>query len=81
MTREQIIDYIEHGREIEFRYQGKMYSITYSPKATKNYISFCEFYKEPTDVATAEELFNVTREGVTVLQMLESLTPDDIWIY
>lgn len=51
MTREQIIYYIEHGREIEFCFQDKMFSITYSPKGVENYISFCEFYKETSDVA------------------------------
>ena len=45
------------------------------------FISFCEFYKEPTDVFTFDELVKVTREGTTVLQMWESLTEEDVWIY
>lgn len=81
MNKEQLIDYVTHGREIEFKYNGKKYSITYAPEGVEDYISFCEFYKETSDVKTVDELVNVTREGVTVLQMLESLTEDDIWIY
>ena len=81
MNKEQLFYYIEHGREIVFKYKGKKYSITYSPEGVENYISFCEFYKETSDVKTVDELVNVTREEVTVLQMLESLTEEDIWIY
>lgn len=81
MNKEQLIEYVECGREIEFKYKGKMYSITYSPDGVEDYISFCEFYKETSDVKTVEELTKVEREGVTVLQMLESLTEDDVWLY
>ena len=81
MNKDQLTDYVTHGREIEFKYNGKKYSITYSSEGVDDYISFCEFYKETSDVKTVDELVNVTREGVTVLQMLESLTEEDIWIY
>ena len=81
MTKQELFDYIEQGREIEFTFQNKKYSITYGVIEGKEVISFCEFYQETTEVETAEELVNVKREGVTVLQMLESLTEEDIWIY
>ena len=81
MNIEQLADYIAHGREIEFKYNGKMYSITYAPEGVEYYISFCEYYKETSDVKTVDELVKVTRDGITVLQMLESLTEEDIWIY
>ena len=81
MKKEVLIDYIECGREIEFKYKGKMYSITYSPTDMDDFISFCEFYKEPTNVTTIEELLEVSRNGVTVLQMWEALSEEDIWIY
>lgn len=81
MTKQELFNYIEHGREIEFTFQNRKYSITYGIIEGKEVISFCEFYQETTEVETAEELINVTREGVTVLQMLESLTEEDIWIY
>ena len=81
MNKQQLVDCIEHGREIEFRYNGKQYSITYSPEGTDDFISFCEFYKEPSDVKTVEELMRVTRDNVSVIDMLESLSDDNIWIY
>lgn len=81
MTKEQLFEYISQGREIEFKYKGKKYSITYSPSWDEDYISFCEFYQYTSDVKTPEELIKVEREGVTVLQMLESITEEDIWIY
>ena len=77
----ELIDYINCGREIEFRYLGKMYSITYGMLNGKHVISFCEFYKETTEIEKPDEIFDVSRDGVTVPQMLESITEDDIWIY
>lgn len=81
MTKQELFNYIEQGREIEFVYQNKKYSITYGVINGKEVISFCEFYQETTEVETAEELINVTRDSVSVLQMLESITEEDIWIY
>ena len=81
MTKQELFNYIEQGREIEFVYQNKKYSITYGVINGKEVISFCEFYQETTEVETAEDLINVTRDSVSVLQMLESITEEDIWIY
>lgn len=81
MNKEQLLDYIDHGREIEFRFDRKMYSITYGTIENEHVISFCEFYKESTEVKHAEEICAVVRNGVNVLQMLESLSEDEIWIY
>ena len=81
MTKEELIELIETGREIKFTYNKKRYSVTYSNEDVKDYISFCEFYKEPTDVSSVDELCNVVRDGVTVLEMLESITEKDVTIY
>jgi len=81
MNKEQLKYYVAHGREIEFKYNGKKFSITYSPEGVEDFISFCEFNKETSDVKTVEELMAVTRDGVSVIQMLESITEDNIWIY
>ena len=81
MTKEELIELIETGREIEFTYNKKRYSVTYRNEDVKDYISFCEFYKEPTDVSSVDELCNVVRDGVTVLEMLESITEKDVTIY
>ena len=81
MTREELTVLIETGREIEFTFNKKRYSITYYNDNREKYISFCEFYKEITDVSTVDELCKVKRDGVTVLEMLESIEECDMTIY
>ncbi|MBR4395678.1 MAG: hypothetical protein IKT01_04745 [Eubacteriaceae bacterium] len=81
MNKDLLKDYVDCGREIEFKFNNKMYSITYGIIDDEEVISFCEFYKETTEVKTFNELIEVTRDGVTVLQMWESLTEEDVWIY
>lgn len=73
MTKEYLEELIKCGHEIEFKYNGKGYSITYYGDDRKDYISFCEYHKYTSDVATIDELFKVQRDGVTVLEMWESL--------
>ena len=80
MTKEELKELIETGREIEFTYNKKRQSITYSNENVKD-ISFCEFYKETTDVSSVDELCNVKRDDKTVLEMLESITDKDISVY
>lgn len=85
MTFEELKTYIETGNEIEFTFAGKKYSITYwYPDGSEDnvWISFCEFYKDTTEVRTAEELWNdVSRDGITVGEMLSSVTEDDVYIF
>ena len=85
MNLEELKEYIETGREIEFNYNDKQYSITYwypDDNEDNKWISFCEFYKETTEVKTAEELWNnVSRDGVTVGEMLTEIDESQIYIY
>lgn len=85
MTFEQLKDLVDCGQEIEFSFKGKRYSITYwYPNDDENdmWISFCEFYKETTEVRTANELWDdVSRAGFTVGQMLSSIEIEDIDIF
>jgi len=81
MTKEILKQLIETGREIEFTYNNKNYSITYYGDERENYISFCEFNKETTDVKSVEDLCLIARENVTVIEMLNSLNDSDISIY
>lgn len=81
MTRAELKNYVEQGREIEFEYNEKKYSITYVPHDVKDYISFCEFYKETTEVCSVDELEKVERDGITVMQMLEHLPKEKIWVF
>ena len=85
MNLQELIEYINTGDEIEFTFNGKQYSITYwypDDNESNRWISFCEFYQETTEVRTAEELWNeVSRNGVTVGEMLSSLDHNQISIF
>lgn len=83
MKIELLENHIRTGREIEFKYNGKMYSITYyADTSKKDYISFCEFYKEPVDVCSFEALCQVEYDGTKVLKMWESIDEDgEYYIY
>lgn len=85
MTFEELSNYINMGNELEFTYDGKDYSITYyypDENDDNVFISFCEFYKETTEVKTAEELWNsISRYGHTVGEMLSSINGDNIRIF
>ena len=81
MKCQELLEYINCGRELEFLFNGKKYSITYGKINGEHVISFCEFFKETTEVTSAEALLNVKREGISVLEMWESLSADDLWIY
>lgn len=79
MTKDELRQYIKEGHDIEWKYHDKWFSII--PKAKddngKRCISFCEFYQEPIDVYTFEELININYNGVTVMEMLESLGDEE----
>lgn len=85
MNFNKLKEYIQIGNEIEFTYNNKQYSITYwypDDNEDNMWISFCEFYKETTEVKTAEELWNdVSRDGVTVGEMLTNINENQIYIY
>ena len=81
MTKQYLAELVECGREIEFKYQDKDYSITYGVVDGVQVISFCEFYKDTTEVTSFEDLLQVSRDGVTVLEMWETLTEENVWIF
>ena len=74
-------DYIETGREIEFTYDTQEYSITYYNDNRVNFISFCEFYKEPIDVSSFDELLEKKYNGISIKDMIESLNEDDYSVF
>ncbi len=80
MTKEKLKELMEQYFEMNFKYKRKWYSITHFEENGEYYISFCEFYKDTTDVSTCEELMEVKRNGVTVWEMLSSIDDDDILI-
>lgn len=81
MSKDELLDYLNSGREIEFKWNGNMYSITYGKIDGRSVISFCEFYKESTEVETPVELLRIERDNTTVLDMIQFIIEDDIWIY
>ena len=81
MTKEKLIDYLTCGREIEFKYNNKMYSITQGTLEGRHVLSFCEFDMESTEVEKPEDILCVERDGVTVMSMIQSINDDDFWIY
>ncbi len=82
MTKKELEHLIQYGHEIEFTWKGKDFSITYcNDDSDKNFISFCEFYKETTEVSSIDELCNIERYGTKVIDMLTSITDKDVSIY
>ena len=82
MSKEEFKHLIEYGYELEFTWNKKRFSISYCDSDTKkNYISFCEFYKDSTEVSTFEELCNVKRYNTTVLEMILSIDDNNISIF
>ena len=82
MKRQELEHLIEYGHEIEFTWKGKRFSITYCEDEKKeNYISFCEFYKETTEVNSVSELCSIERYNTKVIDMLNSIADKDISVF
>ena len=79
MRPECIDSLIICNRDIEFAYNGKMYSITKFTDGRPDYISFCEFFKEPVNVCDSDSLMSITVEGKTLKEILSKL-PDDAFM-
>ena len=75
MKREELIELIKTNREIEFKYDGNDYSITYYNDGRKNYISFCKAYQKPIDVSNAYELLRI-EIGILNLEQVFLILPD-----
>lgn len=81
MTKEQLFEWVDTGRELELNYKGKNYSIIYPEIDNKRIISFCQFDDEVLDVATVDELWNSTYKGIKLSDMLSSIPEDDVYVY
>lgn len=81
MTKDELLELIRCGREIEFCYDGDMYSITQGMLDGKEVISFCKFYGETTEVELPEDVLIISRKGIFVWDMIHSISDNDIWIY
>lgn len=81
MTKEQLSEWVDTGRELELSYKGKNYSIIYPEIDNKRIISFCQFDDEVLDVATVDELWNSTYKGIKLSDMLSSIPEDEVYVY
>ena len=81
MTKQELVELVNSGREIEFEYDEKKYSITYGVIDGVEVISFCEFYKESTEVKAVDELLKLKRYGTSVEEMILSISTEKIWIF
>ena len=80
MTIDSLKKYVDCGREIEFLFHEKRYSITYGTIDGKEIISFCEFYKYTSEVETVDELLLQSRDGYSVKEMWCSIDEESVWI-
>lgn len=81
MKRKEIEELVNTGREIEFSYKDKKYSITYYGDKRKKYISFCEFNNQPIDVSSINELLAILINEITLEQILDKLPNEKIEIF
>lgn len=81
MNKEELVDYINNNREIEFEWQNRKFSITYFKEDNRKFISFCEFYKEPVDVKTIDELFEIKIDNISILDILKDISDDKIYVF
>ena len=81
MKRESIEELINGYREIEFKYRGKKYSITYYNDKREKYISVGEYYGRYIDVKNANELFKLKIGRLTLEQIFARLPDSAFDIY
>ena len=81
MNLDELKELVETGREIEFIYDEKRFSITYGEVDGIDVISFCEFYQESTEVQDFDSLLKISRYGKTLSEMILSVDEEQIEIY
>ncbi len=81
MRTERIKELVGDGREIEFDCKDKRYSIVHFDENGKSWISFCEFYQEPIDVLSPDELFKIKVGSLTLEEIFSNLPDSAFDIY
>ena len=81
MQISELKDYIETGRELEFKVDDKMCSITYGAIDDGEVISFCELNQPSIEVNNFEELLKIDYKGKTLQAIWEELNFEELWIY
>ncbi|SFS52521.1 hypothetical protein [Marininema halotolerans] len=76
MKYEELVEHLDSGREIEFTYKGKGYSIT----NTQDGFSFCAKEEDSQDYPTYSELLRSIRiDRMTLKDIWESVEIDQIY--
>lgn len=74
MTKETLEEWLRTGRDLEFRYKGRHYSITHFIEEDGTpVIAFSDFYDYIMDVKDAESLWNATYNDLKVKDILEGV--------
>lgn len=76
MKKSELLSYLTAGREIEFSYDEKMYSITHIVESNVQKISFCEFYQEDETFDSVESFVESAMIGDERLTDIISLITD-----
>ncbi len=76
MKKSELLNYLAAGREIEFTYKEKMYSITHIVESNVQKISFCEFYQEDETFDSVESFVESAMIGDERLADIVSLVSD-----
>lgn len=80
MTSATLRKYILTGRELEFSYHHKRYSITYSFEEDRRTISFCQFSQPCEDFSSMEQFLFHAKLGQEYLRdIVEQF--EDIIVY
>lgn len=74
-------EYIDTGRELEFKVNGKMCSITQGVIDGEDVISFCEFHQPSVEVIDFDALLEIEYKGQTLRTIWQNLKPEDVWIF
>lgn len=80
MTIDKLREYMNNGNDIEFVYCGSRYSITKYMEGNREYLSFCEFYKDPIDADNLDILLSKEYKNESIKDIWESLDDKDVWI-
>lgn len=81
MQINKLEEYIETGRELEFNFNGKKYSLTYGHVDSEEIISFCEFDKPSVEVRNIDQLLGINYNGQPFCEIWENLREEDLWIF
>lgn len=82
MTKERVEEWMKSGREIEFVYKGKQYSLSpFVTGSNERWVSFCEYYQHNLDAKSVDDLWCQTYNGVKVSDILYSVPESEVDIY